>query len=178
MEAGGFKEALKPRLLITRESPCAEKLSHICKIVQGMRRRESICEVLPGQEKATCCRAGSRWGHWLEWGGEQLIILHWDCDGRWQTKGQIDFSPDVNGTTIPLKIDTGAQVNILLKNKLKISQMKIHLRTYNDEPNPTKGKCTLTCEGQSINSMFILVVGNRQPILWLRNWALLREFMW
>lgn len=85
---------------------------------------------------------------------------------------------DVNGTDIPLKLDTGAQVNILpitdfkrLKKKPKVRDKKINLRTYDDTPIPTKGVCrvTLTRNDQKVNALFVLVDGNRQAILGLKT---------
>lgn len=85
---------------------------------------------------------------------------------------------DVNGTEVPLKLDTGAQVNILpmkdfkrLKNKPKVRDKKINLRTYDDTPIPTKGVCrvTLSSKGQKVNALFVLVDGNRQAILGLKT---------
>ena len=52
---------------------------------------------------------------------------------------------DVNGTTVALKINTGAQANILpwkeflkLQMKPKLSHKKQNLYDCNDEPIPTK----------------------------------------
>lgn len=80
---------------------------------------------------------------------------------------------NVNGTDIPLKLDTGAQVNILLMkdfkrliNKPKVRDKKVNLRTYDDKPIPTKGMCrvTLSSKGQKVNALFVLVEGDRQAI--------------
>ncbi len=85
---------------------------------------------------------------------------------------------DVNGTDIPLKLDTGAQVNILpitdfkrLKNKPKVRDKKINLRTYDDTHIPTKGMCrvSLTRKDRKVNALFVLVEGNRQAILGLKT---------
>lgn len=85
---------------------------------------------------------------------------------------------NVNGTDISLKLDTGAQVNILpmkdfnrLINKPKVKDKKINLRTYDDKPIPTKGMCrvTLSRKGQKVNALFVLVEGDRQAILGLKT---------
>lgn len=84
----------------------------------------------------------------------------------------------VNGTDISLKLDTGAQVNILpmkdynkLINKPEVRNKKINLRTYDDKPIPTKGMCrvTLCSKSQKVNALFVLVEGNRQAILGLKT---------
>lgn len=85
---------------------------------------------------------------------------------------------DVNDTDIPLKLVTGVQVNILpitdfkrLKNKPKVRDKKITLRTYDDTPTPTKGVCrvSLSRNDRKVNALFVLVEGNRQAILGLKT---------
>ena len=85
---------------------------------------------------------------------------------------------DVNGTEIPFKLDTGAQVNILpskelhrLKVKPKVQNKQINLRTYNDEPIRNTGMCraTLSLKAQSVDVMFVIVDGDRQPTLGLKT---------
>ena len=98
-------------------------------------------------------------------------------EGRIVSKDEWIAYLDVNGTDIPLKLDTGAQVNILpmkdfkrLKNKPKVRDKKINLRTYDDKPIPSKGVCrlSLTTKGQKVNALFVLVEVNRQAILGLK----------
>lgn len=84
---------------------------------------------------------------------------------------------DVNGTDVSLKLDTGAQVNILplkdfyrLKRKFKVHIKKVNLRTYDDKPISTKGVCraSLSCNGKNVNAFFVLDDGLRQPLLGLK----------
>lgn len=85
---------------------------------------------------------------------------------------------DVNGTDVSLKLDTGAQVNILLmkdfyrlKRKPKVHVKKVNPRTYDDKPISTKGVCraSLSCNGKNVNAFFVLVDGLRQPLLGLKT---------
>lgn len=85
---------------------------------------------------------------------------------------------DVNSTDVTLKLDTGAQVNILpmkdflrLKRKPKINQRKVHLKTYDNKTIPTKGVCrvSLSYKGIKKDVFFVLVDGDRQAILGLKS---------
>ncbi len=82
----------------------------------------------------------------------------------------------VNGSLVPFKLDTGAQVNILplkdfkeLKKKSRILDRTVRLRAYNGEPIPTLGVCRaeVTCQGKASNVMFVVVPGDREPLLGL-----------
>lgn len=86
----------------------------------------------------------------------------------------------VDGVTVPMKIDTGAQVNVLLmeyfkkikkaKEKPKVRPKKLNLRAFNNQQIPYKGvfRATLSGEGRTINALFVLVEEDRQPILGLK----------
>ena len=78
----------------------------------------------------------------------------------------------VNGTDVLLKLDTGAQENILpkkdfyrLNKKHKVCDKKINLRIYDDKPIPTQVVCRviLSNNEQKVNALFVLVEGNRKP---------------
>lgn len=58
-----------------------------------------------------------------------------------------------------------------LKNKSKVKNKKVNLRTYGDKPIPTKGVCrvTLPSKDQKVNVLFVLVEGNWQAILGLKT---------
>lgn len=80
----------------------------------------------------------------------------------------------INGNVIPMKLDTGAQVNILseadfktLKNPPKLHKVKERLRAYGDNDIPVMGGCRLkiTAKGNTHNQYFYIVNGSSQPIL-------------
>lgn len=80
----------------------------------------------------------------------------------------------INGSIIPLKLDTGAQVNILpekdfntLKNRPKLRPVKERLRAYGDGDIPVKGSCLLKVlhKGAMYSLYFYIVYGDTQPIL-------------
>ena len=107
---------------------------------------------------------------------DELMSFFMDAIEEVQTVSKDEWIAylDVNGTDNPLKLDTGAQVNILpmkdfkrLKNKPKVRDKKINMRTYDDKPIPSKGVCSLrlTTKGQKVNALFALVEGNRKAIL-------------
>ena len=75
----------------------------------------------------------------------------------------------VNGTLLPLKVDTGAQVNLLsmsdynaLKKRPKLQHKKINLRAYNNQNIPVAGTCRLRikCNTTTYNVAFIVVPGD------------------
>ena len=98
-----------------------------------------------------------------------------------------DKSPDeeewisplvVNGSIIPFKLDTGAQVNVLpmkdykeLQNKPRLMSKTVRLRAYNGEPIPTAGVCRakVVCKGQDYNVLFVIAKVDSQPILGLQT---------
>ena len=66
----------------------------------------------------------------------------------------IDLS--FEGLTVPLKLDTGSDVNILpisyykkLKRKLEIKPIKMRLTSYNGDIIPTTGKIYITINRKS-----------------------------
>lgn len=76
---------------------------------------------------------------------------------------------DVNGTEVPLKLATSAQVKILPmkdfyrqtftdNNRRKVRDKKLNLRTYDDKPIPTYGVCRviLSNNGQKVKALFVL----------------------
>ncbi len=81
----------------------------------------------------------------------------------------------VNGDVIPLKLDTGAQVNLI--NELDIKAMtvkpRIHLyyskplRAYNGQPIISKGSCRLKVKvkGKQYNVMFAVVTERHVSVL-------------
>ncbi len=80
----------------------------------------------------------------------------------------------VNGTTIPVKLDTGAQVNILpesdynrLRNKPQLSKATETLKAYNQSQIIVKGKCVVTVDHNARkHKMLVFVVpGNKQALL-------------
>jgi len=84
----------------------------------------------------------------------------------------------INGTDVSLKLDTGAQVNILpmkdfqrLRKKPKVRDKKVNLKTYDNKTIPTKGVCrvSLTGNGKKKDVLFVLVEGNKQAILGLKT---------
>lgn len=83
----------------------------------------------------------------------------------------------VDGVTVPMKIDIGAQVNVLprkyynkMNNKPKVRPKKLDLRAFNDQPIPYMGvfRASLSGEGRTISALFVLVEEDRQPILSLK----------
>lgn len=83
----------------------------------------------------------------------------------------------VDGVTVPMKIDTGAQVNVMprkyynrMNKKPKVRPKKLDLRAFNDQPIPHMGvfRASLSGEGRTINALFVLVEEDRQPILGLK----------
>lgn len=83
----------------------------------------------------------------------------------------------VDGVTVPMKIDIGAQVNVLprkyynkINNKPKVRPKKLDLRSFNDQPIPHMGvfRASLSGEGRTISALFVLVEEDRQPILSLK----------
>ncbi|KAK7939091.1 hypothetical protein WMY93_002417 [Mugilogobius chulae] len=84
---------------------------------------------------------------------------------------------NVNGVDVPLKIDTGAEINVMplklfnrLSPKPHVRRKKLNLRAYNNQPIPHKGvfRATIKGEGRSCNALFVLVEEDRQPILGLK----------
>ena len=80
----------------------------------------------------------------------------------------------VNGSLIPLKVDSGAQVNLLnckdyqaLTPKPKLHKQVVKLKTYNDEPIKTVGVCIARIEinGKFRNVKFVVVPENLQSII-------------
>lgn len=83
----------------------------------------------------------------------------------------------VDGVTVAMKTDTGAQVNVLprkyynkMNNKPKVRPKKLDLRAFNDQPIPYMGvfRASLSGEGRTISALFVLVEEDRQPILGLK----------
>ncbi|CAL9686008.1 unnamed protein product [Knipowitschia caucasica] len=84
---------------------------------------------------------------------------------------------NVNGVEVPLKIDTGAEINVLplkyfnkLSPKPQVRPKKLNLRAYNNQPISHKGvfRATIKGDGRSCNALFVLVEEERQPILGLK----------
>lgn len=93
-------------------------------------------------------------------------------DGQTASADEWIAHMDVNGTDGSLKLDTGAQVNILpmkdfqrLRKKPKVCDKKVNLKTYDYKTIPTKGVCrvSLSCNGIK-KDVFVLVKGNKQAI--------------
>lgn len=84
----------------------------------------------------------------------------------------------VNGSIIPFKLDTGAQVNVLplkdyheLQHKPKLVNKVVKLRAYNGDPIPTVGVCqaNVVCQGQRCKVLFVVAKVDSQPILGLQT---------
>ena len=80
----------------------------------------------------------------------------------------------VNGTAIPVKLDTGAQVNILsesdynrLKNKPQLRRATETLKAYNQSQIIVKGKCVVTVDhnARKHKLLFFVVPGDKQTLL-------------
>ena len=80
----------------------------------------------------------------------------------------------MNGTTIPIKLDTGAQVNILpesdynqIQNKPQLRRATKTLKAYNQSQITVKGKCVVTVDHNARkHKMLVFVVpGNKQALL-------------
>ena len=80
----------------------------------------------------------------------------------------------INGSIVPMKLDTGAQVNILseadchqLKEKPRIHPTKETLRGYYQGHIPVKGKCILSVKHRqhTRRMTFFIVPGEAQPLL-------------
>ncbi len=93
-----------------------------------------------------------------------------DSEGEWIS------ALVVNGSLVPFKLDTGAQVNVLpvkdfnaLGKKAKLIKRTVKLRAYTGEPIPTLGVCRaeLSCQGKKSQVMFVVVSGDGQPLLGL-----------
>lgn len=88
-----------------------------------------------------------------------------------------------NGTDIAYKLDTGAQVNIIPETALPrfvvrpdINELKkVKLRAYSGEAIPTLGTCKLVLDiaGKPKEVPFVVVKGNRLPIIGLKSCAAL-----
>lgn len=76
----------------------------------------------------------------------------------------------VNETIITLKLDTGAQVN-LLKIKSKIHSVKMKVTGYTRESVPVKGSCIAMFEhkGRILKAQLLIFEKNVQPILGLTD---------
>ena len=80
----------------------------------------------------------------------------------------------VNGTAIPVKLDTGAQVNILpesdynrLKNKPQLRRATETLKAYNQSQIIVKGKCVVNVDhnARKHKLLFFVVPGDKQALL-------------
>ena len=80
----------------------------------------------------------------------------------------------MNETIIPFKLDTGAQVNLLLldnyktmKTKSKIHPVKMKVTGYTGENIPVKGNCIVTLQhkGKPFRAQLMIVEKSVQPIL-------------
>jgi len=100
------------------------------------------------------------------------------ADGQTAPDDEWIANLDINGTDVSLKLDTGAQVNILpmkdfqrLRKKPKVRDKKVNLKTYDNKTIPTKGVCrvSLTSNGKKKDVLFVLVEGNKQAILGLKT---------
>ena len=84
----------------------------------------------------------------------------------------------VNNTIIPLKLDTGSDVNILsfndfktLKDQPKLLPTKVKLTAYEGSEIPTKGECILRVHANSHSYYlkFIISPQDVTPILGLKK---------
>jgi hypothetical protein len=78
----------------------------------------------------------------------------------------------VNGKSVTLKLDTGAQANLIrlsdLKRAIVIKSTRAVLKDYNDQVIPVKGECVLDISYKARVyqlKFFVLDERNRQPIL-------------
>ncbi len=80
----------------------------------------------------------------------------------------------VNGTVIPLKLDTGAKANFISNRDISTMKIKpcIHpetslLKAYNGQPITTKGQCKLkvVVKGKEHNLMFVVVPEGHDTLL-------------
>ncbi len=94
-------------------------------------------------------------------------------DGQTASADEWIAQMDVNGTDVSLKLDTGAQVNLLpmkdfqrLRKKPKVCDKKVNLKTYDNKTIPTTGVCRVnpSCNGKKKDVFFVLVKGNKQAI--------------
>ena len=84
----------------------------------------------------------------------------------------------VNSHTVSVKLDTGAQANIIseteyqkLRPKPKLQKARVKLTGYSTVPIPVKGRCCVQVEyrGMKHSVSFLVVPGNRQSLLGLRT---------
>lgn len=94
------------------------------------------------------------------------------------TKNEWKAEVQVNNTLVQFKLDTGAQTSTIsesvyekLSPKPKIHRIKTNLTGYSGEQIQTKGRCytQVKYKGKSHNMAFVVVTGNRQPLLGLRD---------
>ena len=85
---------------------------------------------------------------------------------------------EVNKTIVPMKLDTGAKVNLISEEDVynlqvvpKIKPSRTGLKAYNDTPIESKGMCWLTVKvkGTEYKSLFIVVPKGRMSLLGERD---------
>jgi len=98
-----------------------------------------------------------------------------------ETNSQCWIVPlEINGTVIPMKLDTGANANIIgetdylsIQQRPKLRTSKVKLTAYAGHNVPVKGQCVMNIrrEGNSkcYKSLFIVTEQNVQPILGLQE---------
>lgn len=147
---------------------------------------EKNCSKCGGKNHfAKCCLKKKKKVHTLRWdraanGSNDEEPLYLDAITLTDKDGDEDewiAHLNVNGVEVPLKIDTGAQINVLpykyfkrLNPKPRVRPKKLNLRAFNNQPIPYKGvfHATIEGEGQSFSALFVLVEEDRQPILGLK----------
>ena len=82
---------------------------------------------------------------------------------------------DINGSLIPVKVDSGAQANVMshkdyksLAQQPKLHQSAVHLKAYNGQAMETLGVCRtqVSVQGKKYNVVFVIVPErDRQPVL-------------
>ena len=84
----------------------------------------------------------------------------------------------LNHHPVKLKLDTGAQANVIsessfqkLRPRPKLQKARVKLTGYYEVPIPVKGRCFVQVEynGRKHNTSFLVVPGNRQSLLGLRT---------
>ena len=95
-----------------------------------------------------------------------------------ETNAEWSVTLNSNGTNICYKIDSGAQVNALPKNRIESLQRKPRitkstttLSAYNRSNVPVKGQCTLDIHhrGKNVPLLFIVADTNSLPIIGLNS---------
>ena len=85
---------------------------------------------------------------------------------------------NVNEITVPFKIDTGAQVNLLpmgdyanMRNLPRLRKNEVQLRAYNGTTVENKGAfiAKLNYQGKVLNAQFVVVDNDMQPVIGLKT---------